>query len=136
MEKKTLHSLSFEIMYRGEEAFYSFIRKHPKTMFQVAPAELEEIIRDYPDVEEAGVIGIPHSSLGEAPKAFVVLKPGAKIDCDKLMKYVKNKVAPYKQLVGGVSVVDSIPKNATGKILRRELKSQHHKNSNWNKSDP
>lgn len=93
--------------------------------FQVAPAELEEIIRDFPNVSEAAVIGIPHEQLGEVPRAYVVPKQDAKVDSDKLFTYVKEKVAPYKQLAGGISIVASIPKNASGKILRRELKLQY-----------
>lgn len=93
----------------------------------MAPAELEEIIRNFPNVAEAAVIGVPHSSLGETPKAFVVPQEGAQIDCQKLLMHVKEKVAPYKQLVGGITVVDSIPRNATGKILRRQLKLQYEK---------
>lgn len=91
----------------------------------MAPAELEEIIRDFANVADAAVIGVPHDSLGEVPRAFVVPQQGTKIDCDKLLNYVKEKVAPYKQLAGGVSIVDNIPKNASGKILRRQLKLQY-----------
>lgn len=94
-------------------------------LFQVAPAELEEIIRNFPNVSEAAVIGIPHSLLGEAPRAYVVPQEGTQIDCEELMRHVKEKLAPYKQLAGGISVVESIPKNASGKILRRELKQQY-----------
>lgn len=65
--------------------------------------------------------------MGEVPKAFVVPKSNSIIDCEKLQKYVKEKVAPYKQLSGGVTVIDSIPKNPGGKILRRELKLQYGK---------
>lgn len=93
----------------------------------MAPAELEEILRSFPNVAEAAVIGVPDDSLGEVPKAFVVPQQNTNIDCEKLMKYVKDKVAPYKQLAGGVSVVDSIPKNPSGKILRRQLKLQYGK---------
>lgn len=55
----------------------------------------------------------------------MVPQQGARIDCDKLLDYVKEKVAPYKQLQGGINVVKDIPKNASGKILRRELKLQY-----------
>ncbi|XP_025829782.1 probable 4-coumarate--CoA ligase 3 [Agrilus planipennis] len=90
--------------------------------FQVAPAELEELIRDHPQVEDAAVIGIPHENYGEVPRAYVIPKKGAKIDAEKLNEYLTPKVTSYKLLRGGVSVVDSIPKNAAGKILRRNLK--------------
>lgn len=93
--------------------------------FQVPPAELEEIIRTFPEVSDVGVIGIPHLISGEVPRAYVVPKEGKQIDIDKLDEFVSSKVAKYKQLKGGIAVVDSIPKNASGKILRRQLKLQY-----------
>ncbi|XP_022918002.2 uncharacterized protein [Onthophagus taurus] len=95
--------------------------------FQVPPAELEEVIRRYPGVGEAAVIGVPHERYGEAPKAYIVQKQGSKIDVDKLVEFVNANVAPYKQLSGGVSIVDNIPKNPSGKILRRQLKILYEK---------
>ncbi|KAF2883206.1 hypothetical protein ILUMI_22981 [Ignelater luminosus] len=90
--------------------------------FQVAPAELEEILRDIPEVADAAVTGIPHDTFGEVPKAFIIPKRGIKLDSDKIQMYVNSKVAKHKHLLGGVVVVDSIPKTATGKILRKDLK--------------
>lgn len=91
------------------------------------PAELEEIIRDFPDIVDAAVIGIPHDNYGEVPRAYVVPRQGTKIRPEKVKEFVNNLVAPYKQLRGGVSIIDSIPKNASGKILRRELKRLYEK---------
>lgn len=96
--------------------------------YQVPPAELETVIREHPDVVEAGVIGIPDERSGQIPKAYVVMKPGAHFDEKKIRDFVKSKVASYKELKGGVSVVDSLPKNTTGKILRRQLRELHDKN--------
>lgn len=91
--------------------------------FQVAPAELEAILRAHPSVEEAAVVGVDHPILGEAPRAFVVLKPSANsIKKEKLQEYVASQVSDHKKLMGGVFFVDDIPKNPSGKILRRELK--------------
>nr|XP_022913349.1 4-coumarate--CoA ligase 2-like [Onthophagus taurus] len=90
--------------------------------FQVPPAELEEIIRDFPGVVEAAVIGIPDEYNGELPKAFVVKKKEANVDVEKLQEFVASKVARHKHLKGGVVFVESIPKNDSGKILRRKLK--------------
>ncbi|EFN75708.1 4-coumarate--CoA ligase 1, partial [Harpegnathos saltator] len=89
--------------------------------FQVAPAELEEVIRIYNKIQDVAVIGVPHDKFGEIPKAFVVPKPGMKIDEDELKKFVAEHVAKFKQL-GYVQIVESIPKSAVGKILRNELK--------------
>ncbi|XP_044255602.1 4-coumarate--CoA ligase 1-like [Tribolium madens] len=92
--------------------------------FQVPPAELEEIIRDFPDVTDAAVIGVPHPKDGEVPRAYIV---GKNIDVNKLEEFVAQKVAPYKRLRGGIQIVESIPKNNTGKILRRALKEEYER---------
>lgn len=89
--------------------------------FQVPPAELEEILRDHPDIADAAVIGIPHPTAGESPRAYVVSKNGALTE-KEVKEFVAKKVAEYKRLEGGVEFIEAIPKNATGKILRRELK--------------
>lgn len=90
--------------------------------FQVAPAELESVIRDHPEVQDVGVIGIQHPVTGEAPKAFVVTKKGSRVKEDDIKEYVASKVADYKKLTGGVVFVDSVPRSTAGKLLRRELK--------------
>lgn len=117
-----------DMMYHSEEG-YLFVTDRLKELikvkgFQVPPAELEEIIRDFPQVEDAAVIGIPHQSHGEIPRAYVVPKKGTQLDVKKLTEFVNEKVANYKQIRGGIAVVESIPKNAAGKILRRQLKDQ------------
>lgn len=95
--------------------------------FQVPPAELEEILRDHPDIADAAVIGIPHATAGEVPRAYVVPK-NPNLTEKEVKDYVKKKVAEYKKLSGGVEFIDVIPKNATGKILRRELKARFLQN--------
>lgn len=74
---------------------------------------------------DAAVIGIPHDIHGEVPRAYVVLKPDSNLKSKLLYDYVAEKVAAYKNLTGGIVFVDSIPKNPSGKILRRELKLQY-----------
>lgn len=91
--------------------------------FQVAPAELESVIRDHPDVADAGVIGIQHPITGEAPKAFIVVKTGSKVKADDIKDYVASRVASYKRLTGGVVFVDKVPRTNSGKLLRRELRN-------------
>ncbi|XP_071441062.1 uncharacterized protein pdgy [Hetaerina americana] len=96
--------------------------------FQVAPVELEEILRTHPAVENAGVVGVPHHRSGEVPRAFVVLKknhdgPASDASESSLKKWVAERVAPYKRLdEGGVVIVDSLPITSSGKILRRQLR--------------
>ncbi|KAK9738596.1 AMP-binding enzyme C-terminal domain [Popillia japonica] len=90
--------------------------------FQVPPAELEEIIRHFPGVADAAVIGIPHERHGEVPRAYVLPKPNSTIDVDKLQIYVASQVAKHKRLAGGISIIDNLPRNASGKLLRKNLK--------------
>jgi acyl-coenzyme A synthetase/AMP-(fatty) acid ligase len=90
-------------------------------LFEVAPAELEEILRSHPDIDDAGVVGIPDDRAGELPRAYIVPKR-LDISEEDIKRFVAAKVAEYKQLKGGVQFVTSIPKSPSGKILRRELK--------------
>ncbi|RLU20177.1 hypothetical protein DMN91_006784 [Ooceraea biroi] len=88
--------------------------------YQVAPAELEEIIRKCDKVKDVAVIGVAHDKYGEIPKAFIVPVSKENISEDEIKKIVANRVTKYKQL-GYVQFITSIPKSASGKILRREL---------------
>ncbi len=103
--------------------------------FQVAPAELEGLLMAHPDVDDAAVIGVYHAHLAsEVPRAYVVPRNEAiekeqgdkKLAEKKLEEHIKTwvegKVAGHKKLRGGVRFVDTIPKSASGKILRRILK--------------
>lgn len=90
--------------------------------FQVSPAELEDVIRSHAKVSDATVIGIPHERYGEVPRAYITIKSGTEINTDELKQFVSNKVSNYKDIKGGIVVVDNLPKNAMGKFLRRKLK--------------
>lgn len=92
--------------------------------FQVPPAELENILRDHEKVLEAAVFGIDHETSGEVPRALVVLRPGQKATEEEIYNYVAQRVAEYKKLDGGILFVTEIPKNPTGKILRKVLKEK------------
>ncbi|KAG5895466.1 hypothetical protein JTB14_013381 [Gonioctena quinquepunctata] len=92
--------------------------------YQVAPAELEAILVNHPKVLEAGVVGLPNERVGELPLAFVVKRHGVHVSEKELQEYVAEKVSPQKKLRGGVIFVQSIPKNPSGKILRKLLKEQ------------
>jgi acyl-CoA synthetase (AMP-forming)/AMP-acid ligase II len=85
---------------------------------QVAPAELEALLVAHPAVSDACVIGVPDEEIGEAPKAFVVLRE--RIALDELQRYVSERVARHKR-IRHVEEVDAIPKSPSGKILRRVL---------------
>lgn len=91
---------------------------------QVAPAELEGILRSHPAVVEAAVIGVPHDFNGESPKAFVVKKSGLNVSSEEIRDYVAGKVASFKK-IEEVVFVDDIPKTLSGKILRRDLRKMN-----------
>ena len=90
--------------------------------WQVPPAELEAVLVTHPAVSDAAVIGIPDEEAGELPKAFITLAPGAEAPTlEDLQDHVGEHLATYKQ-VRVLEVLDAIPKSASGKILRRELR--------------
>ena len=99
--------------------------------FQVAPAELEGLLVDHPDVNDVAVIGVyDQSQHTELPRAYIVLKTGvAKTDAKakEIAAWLSDKIAAHKKLRGGVRFVDEIPKSASGKILRRIFKEQAKK---------
>ncbi|XP_028042788.1 4-coumarate--CoA ligase 1-like [Bombyx mandarina] len=92
--------------------------------YQVAPAELEAVLKEHADVYDAAVVGVPDPITGESPRAFVVLNKDSKVDEKLILDYVSEKVAAFKRLKS-VTFVDSIPKNPSGKILRKVLKEQY-----------
>jgi acyl-CoA synthetase (AMP-forming)/AMP-acid ligase II len=87
--------------------------------FQVAPAELEALLIEHPDVADAGVVGCPDERHGEVPVAFVV--PGRRIDEAALAAWLAERVAPYKR-PRRIVTVDRLPRTPAGKLLRRELR--------------
>ncbi len=87
---------------------------------QVAPSDLEAILLQHPAVADVAVIPKADLEAGEIPKACVVLKPGATASANELMDYVADRVSPISR-VRDLEFVDAIPKNPSGKILRREL---------------
>jgi 4-coumarate--CoA ligase len=89
--------------------------------FQVPPAELEALLVTHPKVADVAVIGIPDEEAGELPKAFVVPVPGQTVDLAELQSFAAEHVASYK-LVRALELVEAIPKSASGKILRRQLR--------------
>jgi acyl-CoA synthetase (AMP-forming)/AMP-acid ligase II len=91
--------------------------------YQVAPAELEAVLLGSPDVADAAVIGVYDERGDEVPKAFVVRAPGSAATEDDVLAYAAGHTAPYKR-VRRVEFIDAVPKAASGKILRRELRAR------------
>jgi acyl-CoA synthetase (AMP-forming)/AMP-acid ligase II len=108
---------------------YVFILDRTKDMIisggaNIYPRELEEVLVQHPAVSEACVVGVPHDVWGEAVKAVVVLQPGAVATGEALIRFVGERLADYKK-PKSVDFVAELPKNAYGKVLRRELKGRY-----------
>lgn len=86
----------------------------------VYPAEVEDLLGHHPDIAEAAVVGVPDERFGQALKAIVVLKPGRHPDADAIKEYVRTRLARYK-VPRTIEFLDELPRNATGKVLRRRL---------------
>jgi len=89
--------------------------------FGIAPAELEALLHEHPAVADCAVVPRKDADAGEIPRAFIVRAAGASVSEDELMQFVARRVATYKQ-VRAVTFIDAIPKNPSGKILRRVLR--------------
>ncbi|MFJ5264338.1 4-coumarate--CoA ligase family protein [Streptomyces sp. NPDC088387] len=95
--------------------------------FQVAPAELEALLLTHPGIADAAVIGVPDDNGNEIPHAHVVPQPHATdLSEGEVMMFVAERVAPYKR-VRAVTFIDEVPRAASGKILRRELRDSRKK---------
>ncbi|WP_329531982.1 AMP-binding protein [Streptomyces sp. NBC_01450] len=91
--------------------------------YQVAPAELEAILVQHPGIADAAVIGVYDEEGNEIPKAFVVPMTGVPISAAEVMAHVAGQVAPYKR-IRRVEFIEAVPKAASGKILRRQLRDR------------
>ena len=87
----------------------------------VSSQEVERILYELPDLLQAAVVGVPDEYWSEAVAAFVVPKPGARIDEDEVIQFCKSQMASYKA-PKAVHIVDDLPKDTQGKILKRELR--------------
>ncbi|MEV8249294.1 AMP-binding protein [Microbacterium sp. NPDC076768] len=91
--------------------------------YQVAPAVLEAVLLEHPGIADAAVIGVSDEDGQEIPKAYVVRQPGAELDEEAVMAHVATHVAPHEK-VRRVEFIDLIPKSASGKILRKDLRAR------------
>lgn len=105
--------------------------------FQVAPPELEAVLLNHPDIIDCAVIGIkgPSDLNTELPRAYVVKSLGATITEVDVKNIISERLATYKQLTGGVRFVDEIPKSASGKILKKDLRAEAEKEEGTGQHD-
>jgi fatty-acyl-CoA synthase len=87
----------------------------------VFPAEVEDLLSDQPQVQEASVIGVDDDEFGQRLRAFVVLMPGEELDEASVKDLVKNRLARHK-VPRDVIYLDELPRNPTGKVLKRVLR--------------
>jgi long-chain acyl-CoA synthetase len=132
-EKDTLDVLRNGWLYTSDLATmdssgYVFIVDRKKDLvissgYNIYPREIEEVLYEHPRVRDAAAIGVPHPQKGEEVKIFIVPKRGETIDCQEILDWCREKLAPYK-VPKEVEFRDSLPKTIVGKVLRRELRNE------------
>ncbi|RST87697.1 long-chain-fatty-acid--CoA ligase [Aquibium carbonis] len=90
----------------------------------IYPAEIENVLNGHEAVAQVAVIGVPHEKWGETPLAFVVLRPGRSATPEDLIAYTRRNLATYK-CPSTIKLVETLPRNATGKLLKPELRRLH-----------
>ena len=118
-------------MRTGDVAYYDatgkfFIVDRMKELIkvrgnQVAPAELEGVILEHPGVADVAVVGVPIGE-DEGPRAYVVRQPGVEVGVEEVERWVRERCVRYKWITGGVVWVDEVPKNPSGKIMRKVVR--------------
>jgi long-chain acyl-CoA synthetase len=117
---------SGDLAYMDKDGYFFIVDRKKDLVirggYNVYPREIEEVLFEHPAVAEAAVIGKPDEKLGEEVLAFVALKPGASAEPEEIIAFAKERLAAYKY-PREVRIVDELPKGATGKILKKELRS-------------
>ncbi|XP_017084152.1 4-coumarate--CoA ligase 1 [Drosophila eugracilis] len=130
--KSTQTAIKDGWLYTGDIGYYDddfefFIVDRIKELikykgFQVPPAEIEALLLTNDKIKDAAVIGKPDEEAGELPLAFVVKQANVQLTENDVIQFVNDNASPAKRLRGGVIFLDDIPKNPSGKILRRVLR--------------
>jgi long-chain acyl-CoA synthetase len=92
--------------------------------FNVYPSDLEAVLRGHPDIADCAVVGVPSEAWGETPVAFAVLRNGAAPGAEALREWTNSRVNKIQRLAA-VEIVDSLPRSAIGKVLKRELRDSY-----------
>ncbi|XP_057531629.1 peroxisomal OPC-8:0-CoA ligase 1 [Amaranthus tricolor] len=113
-----------DVCYIDEDGFLFVVDRLKELIkykgYQVAPAELEALLLTHPEIADAAVIPFPDKNVGQFPMAYVVRKAGSSLSENEIMDFVGKQVAPYKR-IRRVAFIEFVPKNASGKILRKDL---------------
>ena len=119
---------------RMDEDGYVYFVDRAKDMIvsgaeNIYPAEIESVLFEHPAVADAAVVGIPDEKFGEAVLAFIVLKEGEALDAEAIELFCRERLAGYK-IPRRVEFIDQIPRNASGKVLKRELREPYWEGAN------
>ena len=109
--------------YRDDDGYFFIVGREKELIissgYNIYPKEIEEVLHTHGAVAEAAVVGVADPVKGEVPKAFIALKPGATATEEELARHCKENLAPYK--LPKIVFVSELPKNQTGKIMKKEL---------------
>jgi acyl-CoA synthetase (AMP-forming)/AMP-acid ligase II len=117
-----------DVAYRDEDGYYYICDRRVDMIISggvnIYPAEIEAVLFAHPAVFDAAVIGVPDDEFGESVKAVVQLQPGAQVTGDELIAFLGERLAGYKK-PRTVDFVDSLPRDAAGKLLKRKLREPY-----------
>ncbi len=125
-QKRGLFSVGDLARVDAEGFYYLESRKHDMIIsggVNIYPREIEDHLHAHPAILEAAVVGVPDAEWGESVKAFVVLRPGQRLTAAEVADYCKQALADFKR-PRAVAFVDELPRNPTGKVLKRALREQ------------
>ena len=114
-----------DIVTVDEDGFVTVVDRRKELIitggFNVSPSEVEEVLRSYPDVADAAVVGLPRGAGGEEVVAAVVLQPDTELDEQALRAFCRERLTPYK-VPRRIVAIDELPKSMLGKVLRRQVR--------------
>jgi fatty-acyl-CoA synthase len=111
---------------RDEDGYLTIVDRM-KDMFisggeNVYPAEIENVLYEHPAIRDVAVLGVPDERWGEVGRAYVVVRPGETVDQAEIERFLDGRLARYK-VPKSVVTVDQLPRNASGKLLKKELRA-------------
>ncbi|MGM0611639.1 MAG: long-chain-fatty-acid--CoA ligase [Thermodesulfobacteriota bacterium] len=126
-----------DIAYMDESGYFFIVDRKKDLIisggYNIYPREIDEVLFEHPDIEEAVTVGVPHKSRGEIVKAFIVRKKDSNLSKSEIIAFCRNKMAAYK-VPKKIEFREELPKTIVGKILRRALRDEEIKKTENNKS--